>query len=178
MNPRTDTASAETGDGQHQPHLTFLLGEETFAIGILRVKEIIEYGSLTVVPLMPGCVRGVINLRGAVVPVIDLAARFGGQPTQVGKRSCVIIIEIADGDITQDIGVLVDSVSAVLDIPDGDIEPPPAFGARIRTDFIAGMGKIAGKFVIILDVQRVLSVEEMTALTSLGQGPDTQPSGN
>lgn len=159
-------------------YLTFSLGGEMFAVGILNVKEIIEYGHLTEIPMMPAFIRGVINLRGAVVPVIDLAARFGGQPTRVGKRSCVIIIEIADGDMTQDIGVLVDSVSAVLDIPDGDIEPPPAFGARIRTDFIAGMGKIAGKFVIILDVQRVLSVEEMTALTSLGQRLETQPAGN
>lgn len=159
-------------------YLTFSLGGEMFAVGILNVKEIIEYGHLTEIPMMPAFIRGVINLRGAVVPVIDLAARFGGQPTQVGRRSCVIIIEIADGDMVQDIGVLVDSVSAVLDIPDGDIEPPPAFGARIRTDFIEGMGKIAGKFVIILNVQRVLSVEEMTVLAAVGQGADVPSSAN
>jgi len=151
-------------------YLTFSLGGEMFAVGILNVKEIIEYGHLTEIPMMPAFIRGVINLRGAVVPVVDLAARFGGQPTEVGRRSCVIIIEIADGEITQDIGVLVDSVSAVLDIPDSEIEPPPAFGARIRTDFIEGMGKISGNFVIILNVQRVLSVEEMTILADLGQG--------
>ena len=157
-------------------YLTFSLGGEMFAVGILNVKEIIEYGHLTEIPMMPAFIRGVINLRGAVVPVIDLAARFGGQPTRVGRRSCVIIIEITDGDVVQDIGVLVDSVSAVLDIPDGDIEPPPAFGARIRTDFIEGMGKIAGKFVIILNVQRVLSVEEMTVLAAMGQGVDAPSS--
>jgi len=159
-------------------YLTFSLGGEMLAVGILNVKEIIEYGHLTEIPMMPAFIRGVINLRGAVVPVIDLAARFGGKPTEVGRRSCVIIIEITDGDMIQDIGVLVDSVSAVLDIPGSEIEPPPAFGARIRTDFIEGMGKIAGKFVIILNVQRVLSVEEMTVLASMGQGLDIQSSAN
>lgn len=159
-------------------YLTFSLGGEMFAVGILNVKEIIEYGHLTEIPMMPAFIRGVINLRGAVVPVIDLAARFGGEPTQVGRRSCIIIVEVADGDMIQDVGVLVDSVSAVLDIPDTEIEPPPAFGARIRTDFIQGMGKIAGKFVIILNVQRVLSVEEMTILANLGQGLDGQLSAN
>lgn len=159
-------------------YLTFSLGGEMFAVGILNVKEIIEYGHLTEIPMMPSFIRGVINLRGAVVPVIDLAARFGGESTQVGRRSCIIIVEVADGDMIQDVGVLVDSVSAVLDIPDSEIEPPPAFGARIRTDFIEGMGKIAGKFVIILNVQRVLSVEEMTILANLGQGLDSQPSAN
>jgi purine-binding chemotaxis protein CheW len=166
------------GAAEVRQYLTFSLGGEMFAVGILNVKEIIEYGHLTEIPMMPAFIRGVINLRGAVVPVIDLAARFGGQPTEVGRRSCVIIIEIADGDITQDLGVLVDSVSAVLDIPDSEIEPPPAFGARIRTDFIEGMGKIAGKFVIILNVQRVLSVEEMTILADLGQGSDALAAGN
>ncbi|HZX32250.1 MAG TPA: chemotaxis protein CheW [Rhodocyclaceae bacterium] len=169
---RTAVASAVQVAAEVRQYLTFSLGGEMFAVGILNVKEIIEYGHLTEIPMMPAFIRGVINLRGAVVPVIDLAARFGGQPTQVGRRSCVIIIEIADGDTTQDIGVLVDSVSAVLDIPDSEIEPPPAFGAKIRTDFIEGMGKIAGKFVILLNVQQVLSVEEMTLISNLGQGSD------
>ncbi|MGE5492783.1 MAG: chemotaxis protein CheW [Actinomycetota bacterium] len=169
---KTAAASAVQVAAEVRQYLTFSLGGEMFAVGILNVKEIIEYGHLTEIPMMPAFIRGVINLRGAVVPVIDLAARFGGQPTQVGRRSCVIIIEIADGDTTQDIGVLVDSVSAVLDIPDSEIEPPPAFGAKIRTDFIEGMGKISGKFVIILNVQQVLSVEEMTLLSNLGQGSD------
>ncbi|HSD37499.1 MAG TPA: chemotaxis protein CheW [Rhodocyclaceae bacterium] len=150
-------------------YLTFTLGSEMFALGILSVKEIIEYGQLTEIPMTPNFIRGVINLRGAVVPVIDLAARFGGQASEVGRRSCVIIIEIAGAETTQDIGVLVDSVSAVLDISDTDIEPPPTFGAGVRTDFIEGMGKIAGKFVIVLDVHRVLSVEEMTALAGMGR---------
>ena len=158
-------------------YLTFSSGGEMFAVGILNVKEIIEYGNLTEIPMMPAFIRGVINLRGAVVPVIDLAARFGNKRTQAGRRSCVIIIEMSDGEVTQDIGVLVDSVSAVLDIPGTEIEPPPAFGARIRTDFIEGMGKVDGRFVILLDVQRVLSVEEMAALASISEGHEPQLAG-
>lgn len=145
-------------------YLTFLLGGEMFSIGILNIKEIIEYGQLTVVPMMPGFIRGVINLRGRVVPVIDLSVRFGRDSTTVGKRTCIVIVEVdLDGE-RHDIGVVVDAVSEVLAIPTGDIEPRPSFGAKIRTDFIKGMGKVNGRFVIILDADRVLSVEEMAAL--------------
>lgn len=172
----TAVAVAQAG-AEAKQYLTFSSGGEMFAVGILNVKEIIEYGQLTEIPMMPAFIRGVINLRGAVVPVIDLAARFGSRRTETGRRSCVIIIEISDGDLVQDIGVLVDSVSAVLDIPASEIEPPPAFGARIRTEFIEGMGKVNGKFVILLDVQRVLSVEEMAALAAVGQGAEAQHSG-
>lgn len=149
-------------------YLTFSLGSEMFAVGIPNVKEIIEYGNLTEIPMVPAFIRGVINLRGAVVPVVDLAARFGGERTEVGRRSCTIIVEISDGELTQDIGVLVDSVSAVLEISGSDIEPPPSFGARIRTEFIEGMGKVDGKFVILLDVQKVLSVDEISLLANVG----------
>jgi purine-binding chemotaxis protein CheW len=154
----------------HQ-YLTFLLSGEMFAINILNIKEIIEYGNLTEVPMMPGFIRGVINLRGSVVPVVDLSARFGRLKTEVSRRTCIVIIEVAGSDeTTQDIGVMVDSVSEVLEIPRLEIEPPPAFGAKIRVDFIHGMGKVAGKFVIILDADRVLSVDE---LSSLGQAAGT-----
>ena len=108
-----------------------------------------------------------INLRGAVVPVIDLSCRFGGKPTVEGRRTCIVIIEINDGEITQDIGVIVDAVSEVLEIAASEIEPPPSFGTRIRTDFISGMGKVNGKFVIMLDVTKVLSVEEIATLTQV-----------
>jgi purine-binding chemotaxis protein CheW len=153
--------------GEAHQYLTFSLSGEMYAVGILNVKEIIEYGSLTEIPMMPTFIRGVINLRGAVVPVVDLAARFGGKTTEVGRRTCIIIIELADGDIHHDIGIMVDAVSEVLEIPGSEIEPPPSFGAKIRADFIAGMGKVAGKFVIILNVQRVLSVEEMASLSTV-----------
>jgi purine-binding chemotaxis protein CheW len=161
------TALAEAASDQQ--YLTFVLGGEMFAIEILNIREIIEYGSLTNVPMMPAFIRGVINLRGAVVPVIDLSVRFGRPPAEVTRRTCIVIIEVDNDGTVQDIGIVVDSVSEVLEIPAAQIEPPPAFGAKIRTDFIQGMGKVNDKFVIILNVLNVLSVEEMGALTSVAQ---------
>ena len=156
-------ALATTESNSSSQYLTFSLGGEMFAVGILNVKEIIEYGHLTEVPMMPAFIRGVINLRGAVVPVVDLAARFGRAATGITRRTCIVILEINDQDSSSDIGILVDSVSEVLEIPPGEIEAPPAFGARIRTDFIAGMGKVAGKFVILLNMSNILSIEEINA---------------
>jgi len=123
-----------------------------------------------VVPMMPAFVRGVINLRGAVVPVVDLSARFGRPNSGITRRSCVVIIEAnaADGQ-AQDIGLLVDTVSAVMDIPASQIEPPPSFGAKIRADFISGMAKVDGKFVIVLEVDQVLSIDEMSRLAEVDQ---------
>lgn len=150
-----------------QQFLTFMLGGEVFAIGILAIKEIIEYSGLTTVPLMPECVRGVINLRGAVVPVMDLAARFGRPATQIGKRTAIVIVEIdADGE-QQVVGVMVDAVNAVIDIAPADIEKAPQFGARIRSEFISGMGKVNGKFVILLNTDQVLSVSELEAMAGV-----------
>jgi purine-binding chemotaxis protein CheW len=150
---------------QARQYLTFMLAGEVFAMGILAIKEIIEYGNLTEVPMMPGYVRGVINLRGFVVPVVDLSVRFGKTPSPVTKRTCIVIIEIEVSGERHDVGVVVDAVNAVLDIPASEIEPPPTFGARIRTDFIQGMGKVNGRFVILLDVNHVLAVDEMHVLT-------------
>ena len=149
-------------------YLTFQLSGEMYAVGILNVKEIIEYGNLTEIPMMPAFIRGVINLRGSVVPVVDLAARFGGQQTETSRRTCIVIIELSMAEERHDIGIVVDAVSEVLEVSSADIEPPPAFGAKIRAEFIAGMGKIAGKFVIILDIQRVLSVDEIATLAEVG----------
>ena len=156
-------------DAAPQQYLTFTLGGEMFAVAILNVKEIIEYGTVTEIPMMPGFIRGVINLRGAVVPVIDLSCRFGGKSTEVARRTCIVIIELTQDDQKHDIGVMVDAVSEVLEIARAEIEPPPSFGAKIRTDFISGMGKVNGKFVIILDVARVLSVEEIAMLTQVAE---------
>ncbi len=163
---------------QHQEdaqYLTFLLGGEMFAIGILGIKEIIEYGSLTAVPMMPQFIRGVINLRGAVVPVVDLSARFSRKSSEITPRTCIVILEVESDETKQDVGVVVDSVSAVLAIADSEIEPPPSFGAKIRTDFISGMGKVAGKFVIILNASRVLSVDEMALLTAAADSAESVP---
>ena len=158
----------QEGREEDNQYLTFLLGGEMFAIGILNIKEIIEYGALTTVPMMPGFIRGVINLRGRVVPVVDLSARFGRQATEVNRRTCIVIIEVTAEGEKHDVGIVVDAVSEVLDIPLSEIEPSPSFGAKIRADFINGMGKVAGKFVILLNVDRVLSVDEMASLVAIG----------
>lgn len=156
------------GTGVRQ-FLTFVLGGVMYALEIVNIKEIIEYGEVTEVPMLPPSIRGIINLRGAVVPVIDLAARFGGHPASVQRRTCIVIVEAIQAGQQSDIGIMVDAVSEVLDIAGSEIEPPPSFGARIRADFIAGMGRVAGKFVIILDIARVLTVEDMAALTAISQ---------
>ncbi len=158
--------AAATASAVARQFLTFQLGGEMYAVGILRIKEIIEYGALTAVPMMPSFIRGVINLRGSVVPVVDLRARFGAGPTPIGRRTCIVIVEIeADGE-SQVVGVLVDAVHEVLDIADADIEPAPSFGTQIRPDFVAGMGKVAGNFVILLDLARVLAVDEMASVVA------------
>ena len=160
------------GDTEQQQYLTFLLGEEMFAIGILAIREIIEYGQITEVPLVPRFIRGVINLRGAVVPVIDLSVRFGRSAGEITKRTCIVIIEIAEtaGAHAQQMGIVVDAVSEVLEIAPADIEPPPTFGTRIRTDFISGMGKVGGRFVVLLDVERILSLDEVAVIAAINQG--------
>jgi purine-binding chemotaxis protein CheW len=160
MTTAAQAPQANAPDEQAQ-YLTFVLGSEVFAMDILSIKEIIEYDELTTVPMMPECVRGVINLRGSVVPVLDLALRFGRRPGAVTKKTCIVIIERVNEGAREDLGVIVDAVNAVVDIAAADIEPPPSFGARIRSDFIEGLGKVGGKFVILLDVARVLAVETM-----------------
>jgi purine-binding chemotaxis protein CheW len=156
-----------------EQYLTFVLGGEVFAMGILAIKEIIEYADVTEVPMMPEYVRGVINLRGAVVPVIDLSVRFGKPSSPVTKRTCIVIIEVEARNERQVLGVVVDAVNAVLDIPGSEVEPPPAFGASIRTDFIRGMGKVNGRFVILLDVDHVLAANEMDALVDAQESAAT-----
>jgi purine-binding chemotaxis protein CheW len=144
-------------------YLTFMLGGEMFSINILCIKEIIWYANLTEVPMMPECIRGVINLRGAVVPVMDLSSRFGKPSTPVTKSTCIVIIEVqtqTEGE-RQNMGLVVDSVQEVLQIASSEIEPAPSFGAKIRPDFIEGIAKVGGKFVILLNVNRVLSMEEI-----------------
>lgn len=167
-------APAGSSGGQY---LVFMLNGETFAIDILQIREIIEYGSLTEVPMTPPTVRGVINLRGAVVPVIDLSARFGRARSTVGRRSCIVIVEVEGGGEAQrqTLGVLVDGVSEVLEIGGAEIEPAPSFGARIRTDFIAGMARVGGRFIVVLDVGRVFSVDEIATFATLAEGGPATP---
>ena len=156
-------AAAAAAPVEQKQYLTFMLGGEMFSIGILCIREIIWYSNLTEVPMMPACIRGVINLRGAVVPVMDLSNRFGKPATPVTKSTCIIIVEVQTQNEGErlSMGVVVDSVQAVLEIAASDIEPPPSFGAKIRSDFIEGIGKVSGKFVILLNVNNVLSMQEI-----------------
>jgi len=148
--------------------LTFNLTGDIFGINILVIKEILEYGEITHIPMVPDYIRGVINLRGSVVPVIDLASRINGTQAPVDRRTCIVIIEVEHDERTIDIGVVVDAVSEVLHISKENIEPAPSFGAKIRTDFISGMGKIKEKFVVLLNVASVLSIDELAGLSQIG----------
>jgi len=158
----------EAGLQQGRQYLTFVVAGDTFGIPISVIKEIIEYRHPTDVPMMPTFMRGVINLRGRVVPVIDLSARFGRGKGATTRRSCIVIVETRYEDQQLDIGVAVDAVNAVLDIADSEIEPAPSFGARLRAEFISGMGKVAEQFVILLDIEKVLSIDELSALAGMG----------
>lgn len=164
---RSAAAATVAGDGAQ--YLTFSLGEEVFAMDIANVREIIQYGPMTAVPLMPAFVRGVINLRGAVVPVIDLQARFGRGAARIGKKSCNVIFEAQRDGERVELGLLVDAVSAVITIPAAQIEPRPDFGSSVRREFILGMGKVDDRFVVILDPDKALDIEELSQLCDTAQ---------
>lgn len=138
-------------------YLTFTLNDDAYALNIFHVTEILEYRQLTVVPMMPGFMRGVINLRGRAVPVIDLAIRFGRGTTSINRRTSIVIVHVTG----RDVGVLVDAVNKVEAFAAAGIEPPPAFGAGIRADYISGMARRDNDFIIILDVEHVLSQQEL-----------------
>lgn len=142
--------------------LTFMISGETYGINILDIKEIIEYGTLTPVPMMPDFIAGVINLRGSVVTVVNLKLRFGDNASEISKRTSIVIIEVDNNDKKTEIGIIVDMVNEVIELAEVDIEPAPSFGARIRADFIKGMGKIGEQFLILLNVNHVLSIEELS----------------
>ncbi|WP_411822791.1 chemotaxis protein CheW [Leptospira sp. 'Mane'] len=147
---------------QEIQYLTFRLVEELFGLGILHIKEIIEFESVTNVPMMPDYIPGVINLRGNVVPVLDLNMRFYKRKTEIGRRTCIVITEVSLGMESLDVGLLVDSVEEVLDI--NSIENAPSFGSKIKLDFVQGLGKIENGFVILLKIDQVLNLEELNQL--------------
>lgn len=161
-------------DPDQNQYLTFKLSGETYAVSILRLREIIDFTELTNVPLVPQFIRGVLNLRGRVVPVIDLAVRFSSRPSEVGKRTSIVIAEVSDGDELIEVGIIVDGVNDVLEIPHSEIEPAPSFGLQIRTDFILGMGKVNDSFLVLLDIDKVLSVEELAQLSDVSSGKQEQ----
>ncbi|QEL56104.1 chemotaxis protein CheW [Chromobacterium paludis] len=166
-NSGTATGAAQRESNGGKLYLAFSLGGSAYSIEIERIREIIEYDTPTAVPMMPAAVCGVINLRGAVVPVLDLAVRFGRGPIVVSRRSCYVIVEVEYEEAMHVIGLLVDRVTAVVEIDDADIEPPPAFGAQIDVDFIAGLARHENRFLIILNVARALSIAEMSAVARM-----------
>ena len=172
MSTSANTGKA-AGDEASVQYLTFTLGEEVFAMDIRTVREIIQVGPMTTVPLMPGFVRGVINLRGAVVPVIDLHARFGRTPAKLSKKTCIVIFDstrVTDGSSERvELGLMVDAVSEVIEIAAAQIEPPPNFGTTVKRDFIRGMGKVANRFVILLEPDRAFDMGEMAELCESAQ---------
>lgn len=145
-------------------YLTFTLAEEEYGIGILKIKEIIGMMPITPVPQTPEFVKGVINLRGKVIPVVDLRLRFGMEEIGYTERTCIIVVEIAGEIGTVQTGIVVDSVSEVMNIKGADIEDAPSFGANLETDYILGMAKMEGAVKILLDIDKVLSAEEIAEL--------------
>lgn len=150
-------------------YLTFKLGEEIFAIDVSEVREILEFSSITKVPQTPEFMRGVINLRGSVVPVIDLRLNFGMSCTQQTVNTCIIVVEVNLGGELVVLGALADSVQEVVDMEPDHIEPAPHLGTKLNTEFIKGMGKIGNDFVMILDIDRVFSAEDIALATGAAQ---------
>ena len=143
-------------------YLTFKLEDEVFALDITKVREVLEFSTVTKVPRVPEFMRGVINLRGSVVPVLDMRMKFGMSKTEKTVNTCVIIVEIIIDSDPIMLGALADSVQEVMDIDADKIEPPPKIGTKLRTDFIKGMGKHNEEFVIILDIDKVFSTDELS----------------
>ena len=151
-------------------YLTFKLSDEIFALDVAKVREILEFTSITKVPQTPEFMRGVINLRGSVVPVIDLRLKFGMESTEQTINTCIIVVEVTlEGDTTI-LGALADSVQEVVEMEPEQIEPAPHIGTRLNTDFIKGMGKHDENFIMILDIDRVFSEQEMAAVQDAGGG--------
>src|ERR1700757_3264506 len=147
-----------------QQYLTFMIGSEEYAVSLLKVKEIIEYDTVTQVPKTPEWIRGVINLRGSVVPVIDLAVKLRQPPSVAGKLTCIVITEVQTGDDAAVMGIMADSVRQVIDLTPNDIEPPPTFGTRVKVDYLLGMARSGKKFCLILNTEKVLSTDELLEL--------------
>ena len=147
-------------------YLTFALGNEEFGLEILKVREIIGYMDITAVPQTPACIKGVINLRGKVIPVVDLRAKFGMAEIEVTEQSCIIFVETAQAGCNSQTGIIVDHVSEVLDIAAGDIEDAPQFDTGVDTSFILGMGKIGEDVKILLDIDCVLAGDGLDGFAS------------
>jgi purine-binding chemotaxis protein CheW len=155
---------ATVGINETTQFLTFRLEDEIFALDITKVREVLDYTIVTRVPRTPDFMRGVINLRGSVVPVVDMRLKFGMSATESGVNTCIIITEVQVDNETIILGALADAVQEVLDLDAGSIAAPPRIGTKLRTEFIKGMGKQNDRFIIILDIDKVFSIEELTSV--------------
>ena len=160
-----------TGITETTQYLTFTLDEEVFALEIGKVREVLDFTTITKVPRTPDFMRGVINLRGNVVPVVDMKLKFGMGRTEKAASTCIIIVEVRLGEEEIILGALADSVQEVFDLNPEQIEPAPKIGTQLRTDFIRGMGKRDERFIIILDIDRIFSAEELSVVREAGETP-------
>jgi len=158
-------------------YLAFKLEEEIFAFDISKVREVLEYTTMTKVPQTPDMMKGVINLRGSVVPVVDMRIKFGMGETEKTVNTVIIIIEIDLDDESVMIGALVDSVQEVMDLDSDHMEPPPSIGTQLNTDFIRGMGKLDERFIIILDIEKIFSSEELDLVQNTSQKKSSETAG-
>ena len=154
---------SQSESAERSQYLSFSLAGVDYAVGILGVREILQFDGTTRVPSVPSYVRGVINLRGAVVPVVDLAVKLGLAETAVTKRTCVVIVETSLGGERAIMGIVADTVSEVLDLAPADVEPAPAFGADVRVEYLVGMAKVGKGFVLLIDLDEVLTAGEHDA---------------
>jgi purine-binding chemotaxis protein CheW len=171
-----DRRTPGVSEGKEGKYLTFALAHEEYGLEILKVREIIGYINVTAVPQTPPHVKGVINLRGQVIPVIDLRSKFGMATAEITEQTCIIVVEITQSGRKFNTGIIVDRVQEVLDIAGKDIEEAPQFGVSVKTDFILGMGKIGDRVKILLDIGRVLAGGDIGALADLSGIPKFDPS--
>jgi purine-binding chemotaxis protein CheW len=171
----TNTHNSSSESQARAQYLSFFIAEEEYGVGILRVKEIVEWMAVTRVPGMPASVLGVINLRGKVVPVVDLAVRFGLPARPVTRFTCIVVVEVEAEEGRREMGLLADRVSQVTELSAGEVEAPPAFGTRVRADYLEGLGRQAQGFVLLLDVDRVLSAPELLAGAAAAEAPLVAP---
>lgn len=159
----------EASDKASKQYLTFRLAQETFAVDVARVREILDFIAITKVPRTPDFMRGVINLRGSVVPVVDMKLKFGMEATEKTVDTCIIVLEVSIEGETTIVGALADSVEEVVELEPSQIEPPPRIGMQLNIEFISGMGKLGEEFVIILETDRIFSFDEAAALQEAGE---------
>jgi purine-binding chemotaxis protein CheW len=157
----------DSTETESRQYLTFRLAEETFAVDVAKVREILDFVAITKVPQTPDFMRGVINLRGSVVPVVDMKLKFGMEPTEKTVNTCIIVLEVIIENETTIVGALADSVQEVVELDPSQIEPPPRIGMKLSIDFIQGMGKLNDAFVIILDTDKIFSFDEGTVFAEM-----------